>query len=199
MHVVVASFDAATRTALQARTIDAGLAAPAAVGSGAALRALLDSERGEVIVAGAHWPEVDSFLMQGTASDTPVALLLDDGELRSSHPAVRRGASAVLPWGLPARSLAAALESVVAGLLVLPGGRGARPTGSKRPAQALSSRERDILALIANGLPTKQIARRLQLSPNTIKHHLASAFAKLDARTRAGAVSEAIRRGEIAL
>lgn len=202
MQVVVASFDAAARAALQARTIDAGLAAPAVVDSSIALGRLLESDRLSVVVTGAHWPEVESFMMQGAASNTPVALLLDDGELRASHPAVRRGASAVLPWELPAPSLAAALEAVAVGLLVLPTeAPTAAPTAQalQPRVQALSARERDILALVANGLPTKQVARRLALSPNTIKHHLASAFAKLGARTRAGALSEAIRRGELAL
>ncbi len=199
MQVVVASFDAAARAALRARTIDAGLAAPAVVDSSVALGRLLESDRLSVVVTGAHWPEVESFMMQGAASNTPVALLLDDGELRASHPAVRRGASAVLPWELPGPSLAAALEAVAVGLLVLPTAAAPTAPALQPRVQALSARERDILALVANGLPTKQIARRLALSPNTIKHHLASAFAKLGARTRAGALSEAIRRGELAL
>ena len=66
-------------------------------------------------------------------------------------------------------------------------------------SSALSTRERELLELVASGLTNKSIARRLDLSINTVKYHLASIFAKLDARTRAEAVSEAARRGELML
>jgi DNA-binding CsgD family transcriptional regulator len=56
-----------------------------------------------------------------------------------------------------------------------------------------------LLELVASGLTNKSIARRLDLSINTVKYHLASIFAKLDARTRAEAVSAAARRGELML
>ena len=73
---------------------------------------------------------------------------------------------------------------------------GAAPLGS---SARLSARERELLELVASGLTNKSIARRLDLSVNTVKYHLASIFAKLDARTRAEAVSEAARRGELML
>jgi DNA-binding NarL/FixJ family response regulator len=52
---------------------------------------------------------------------------------------------------------------------------------------------------VAAGLGNKAIARRLALSVNTVKYHLASIFTKLDARSRVEAVSAAARRGELML
>jgi len=52
---------------------------------------------------------------------------------------------------------------------------------------------------VASGTSNKGIARVLGVSVNTVKFHLAAAFAKLDVTTRAEAITEAIRRGELSL
>jgi DNA-binding CsgD family transcriptional regulator len=71
------------------------------------------------------------------------------------------------------------------------------PAGSNE--SPLSPRERTILELTGGGLSTKAIARRLGISPNTVKFHLQAAFEKLGVTTRAEAVMAAIRRGELAV
>ena len=68
----------------------------------------------------------------------------------------------------------------------------------RRPAR-LTSREREVLALVATGISNKGIARQLQVSPNTVKFHIAAILDKLDAATRAEAVAAAVRRGELSL
>jgi DNA-binding NarL/FixJ family response regulator len=73
---------------------------------------------------------------------------------------------------------------------------GLEPRRSGRP---LTTREREILALVASGTSNKGIARALTVSANTVKFHLAAVFDKLNAATRAEAVAEAIRRGELSL
>lgn len=69
----------------------------------------------------------------------------------------------------------------------------------RRNARPLTARERQILALVASGTSNKGIARALSVSANTVKFHLAAVFDKLNAGTRAEAVTEAIRRGELSL
>lgn len=69
----------------------------------------------------------------------------------------------------------------------------------RRNGRPLTSREREILALVASGTSNKGIARALAVSANTVKFHLAAVFDKLNAATRAEAVAEAIRRGELSL
>ena len=55
----------------------------------------------------------------------------------------------------------------------------------------LSARELEVLRLLAEGHSNKEMARRLNLSPNTVKTHLANLYGKLDARRRTQAVSRA--------
>jgi DNA-binding NarL/FixJ family response regulator len=63
----------------------------------------------------------------------------------------------------------------------------------------LSNREREILALLADGLVNKQIAARLGISTNTVKTHLELLFDKLGVATRAEAVATGVRRGLLLL
>jgi DNA-binding NarL/FixJ family response regulator len=77
-----------------------------------------------------------------------------------------------------------------------PPSEGLQPRRNGRP---LTSREREILALVASGTSNKGVARALSVSANTVKFHLAAVFDKLNAATRAEAVAEAIRRGELSL
>jgi DNA-binding NarL/FixJ family response regulator len=130
----------------------------------------------------------------------PVALLLEEQLLDARHAAFRAGAAALLPWPVPVTALARALDSIASGFRLLPRRPSLTPAAAPRASpSALSTRERELLELVASGLTNKSIARRLELSINTVKYHLASIFAKLDARTRAEAVSEAARRGELML
>lgn len=67
------------------------------------------------------------------------------------------------------------------------------------PSGRLTDREREVLEWVAAGISNKGIARRLGLSPNTVKFHIATLLAKLGASTRAEAVAAAARRGELSL
>jgi DNA-binding NarL/FixJ family response regulator len=64
---------------------------------------------------------------------------------------------------------------------------------------ALTSREREVLQLMAQGLPNKTIARRLSISQHTVKFHVASILAKLGAASRTEAVTVGARRGYVLL
>ena len=62
----------------------------------------------------------------------------------------------------------------------------------------LTARETDILRLLAGGLTNRQIARRLHLSPGTVRNHLGRVFPKLDAIDRTQAAVRAVELGLIA-
>lgn len=64
---------------------------------------------------------------------------------------------------------------------------------------ALTTREREILALLADGLGNKQIAARLGISANTVKTHLELLFDKLGVSSRAEAVATGVKRGLLML
>ncbi len=63
---------------------------------------------------------------------------------------------------------------------------------------ALTSRERDIVKSVADGLKNKEIALRLSISETTVRHHLTSVFAKLDVSDRLGLVIYAYKNGLVA-
>ncbi|MGC2522307.1 MAG: helix-turn-helix transcriptional regulator, partial [Stellaceae bacterium] len=59
---------------------------------------------------------------------------------------------------------------------------------------ALTPREIEVLAALAGGLGNKGVARRLGISPHTVKFHIEALFRKLGAATRAEAVAKGLRR-----
>jgi DNA-binding CsgD family transcriptional regulator len=59
----------------------------------------------------------------------------------------------------------------------------------------ISDREREVLALLAAGRSNKEIARQLDVSPNTVKTHVAKLFVKLSARRRTEAIARARELG----
>lgn len=63
--------------------------------------------------------------------------------------------------------------------------------------EALTAREHDVLALVADGLPNREIAHALSISEHTVKFHLASIFGKLGVSTRTEAVQKGVRLGVI--
>ena len=62
-------------------------------------------------------------------------------------------------------------------------------TAGTRSLDALSAREREVLALVADGLSNAAIAARLRLSDHTVKRHIANILLKLDLPTRAAAAA----------
>ncbi|TQF33716.1 helix-turn-helix transcriptional regulator [Bradyrhizobium sp. UNPA324] len=99
----------------------------------------------------------------------------------------------------------AALLGNVAGLrLAAPGEQAAATIVARDPRVmpddiALTQRELDVLALMAEGASNKMIARRLGISVHTVKFHVGSLLDKLDATGRTDAVAHAARRGVIEL
>jgi DNA-binding NarL/FixJ family response regulator len=65
--------------------------------------------------------------------------------------------------------------------------------------EALTHRELQVLELLAEGLPNKGIADRLQISDQTVKFHIASIMGKLGTSNRVETVRRAVRRGLLTL
>lgn len=77
------------------------------------------------------------------------------------------------------------------------GGNGNGSAGGAEATRALSSRESEILGLLAEGLTGEEIAKRLVLSPETVRTHIRNAMEKLGAKTRVEAVVKAVDLGEV--
>jgi pimeloyl-ACP methyl ester carboxylesterase len=69
------------------------------------------------------------------------------------------------------------------------------PSDGERARGALSAREHEVLALVAQGLSDRDIAERLVVSPHTVHRHVANIRTKLGSGSRAAAVAEAARTG----
>jgi two-component system, NarL family, nitrate/nitrite response regulator NarL len=69
------------------------------------------------------------------------------------------------------------------------------PSGPELPP--LSKRELEVLALLASGMTNKEMARTINLSPETIKDHLMNLYRKLDAQDRLGALDKARALGMV--
>ena len=114
--------------------------------------------------------------------------------------ALRAGATGYLLKTAPARELVNAVRSVATGAMTLGAevsqklaahmARGDAPG----PRRNLSSRELEVLRLIAQGLANKEIAARLHISQRTVEGHLNNIFDKLGAASRTEAVYQAVQQ-----
>jgi DNA-binding NarL/FixJ family response regulator len=68
-----------------------------------------------------------------------------------------------------------------------------------RRRRGLTTREKEVLTLLARGYTGEEVARQLQVSAETVRAHVRNSVTKLHARTRLHAVVLALQRGEITL
>jgi DNA-binding NarL/FixJ family response regulator len=157
-----------------------------------------------------EWPHADGSDLDERALAPATMVLLERMETSAAQDAYASGASAVLAIDASADELHAALRAVAAGLVVIPSRlstelfAGARvasaEAGSRAPSTAsLTSREREVLALLAQGLANKVIASRLGITEHTVKTHIAAVYEKLNARNRAEVLVAAARQGLVML
>lgn len=140
--------------------------------------------------------------VRGSAARPAIVALSDQPAPLWTAASRASGLRAALPLRATSDELTGALRAVHAGLLVI------HPDALTPPAVAeargtsgapLTSREREILELIAEGANNRRIATRLAISRHTVKFHVASILAKLGARSRTEAVAVALRAGALAV
>jgi DNA-binding NarL/FixJ family response regulator len=176
-------FEVVLATATLAELVEAGF--------GAAEVAVVDAaEEGEGeldIVAGAG----PHFVLLAAEADERVGVWLIDG-------------CSVLPRGAAPAAVAGAARAALAGLVATSPGLAAEAlrferVGERRVAppafEALTRRERQVLAAMSNGLGNREIGGVLGISAHTAKFHVAQIIAKLQAQSRAHAVAKALRAG----
>jgi two-component system, NarL family, response regulator DesR len=116
--------------------------------------------------------------------DTRIVLVLEHMRGGPLRRALRAGAVAAVTATQVETALALAVRAASAGLVVVP-----EAMRERLEPPALSAREREVLALAAEGSTTAQIAARLTVSLGTVKRHLSSCFSKLGVENRSEALA----------
>ena len=206
IRVAVAATSAVRRAGLE--SIVRGDADLHLAGSFGALASLASFARGtelDVIVI-----DSDSIrdLLHVPAPDTAIVLLTEISDARSISRLLRSGVRAILSSESDEDDLLSAIYAVHDGLVLL-----SAPTAESLAAvygdqpldvgdelsEEITSRETEVLRMLAEGLVNKDIAVRLGISEHTVKFHISSILDKLGASTRTEAVTLGIRRGLITI
>lgn len=160
----------------------------------------------DVILLDWSGQEDESILMSDTSFQAAIVLLVDDLPKGTIAELLRAGVRGVISNEATATEMVGAIAAVAAGLTVLhpdvmetllpvlPATTRPLP---ETPIQALTSREVEVLGMLAEGLGNKTIARRLTIYEHTVKFHISSIFSKLNASSRTEAVILGARQGLI--
>ena len=146
-------------------------------------------------------------LAQALPGGTGLIALADSPDANWVGEALRSGVNAILSREVTADELRLAIMAADSGLILLhpssaqnPGNQSfAQNHSSIVPMESLTAREKEVLALVRDGLGNKEIAGRLNISEHTVKFHISSILGKLGAGSRTEAVSQGIRKGLITI
>ena len=161
--------------------------------------------RPDVVLMDVRMPGVDGIealrKLRDLGNPARVLVVTSFTEKRTVVPALRAGAAGYVYKDVDPEALASAIRSVHAGQVVLQPevaeallSQGEEGGGQGRGG-SLTDREREVLALIADGRSNREIARRLVLSEKTVKTHVSNILMKLDLADRTQAALWAVRHG----
>jgi two-component system, NarL family, response regulator YdfI len=145
-------------------------------------------------------------LLLEPTSDAAIVLLTEVTEARSISRLLRSGVHAILSRTSDPDDVLSAIYASYDGLVLLSTATaeslaavyGDQPLEVEAElSEEITSRETDVLRMLAQGLVNKDIAARLGISEHTVKFHISSILDKLGASTRTEAVTVGIRRGLI--
>jgi DNA-binding NarL/FixJ family response regulator len=171
-----------------------GIVVAGEAGDGPTALTLAGSLRPDIVLLDLRLPGVDgSALIEPLRAAGPRVLVLTSAtEPAVAARAVRAGAAGVLYKDIDPDALVRAIRAVRDGhVLLAPEAVGSLLRGSR--AKALTPRESEVLARIAEGRSNREIARLLRLSEKTVKAHVSSVLAKLGVQDRTQAAVYAVR------
>lgn len=169
--------------------------------SGAGGEATISERRPDVAVVGVDLPDergtelVRRMRAGGAGSKFVLYTGLDEPEVLEA--AYRCGARGLVAKPAALSVLVDALREVWRGGRYFDRSFAPKGANGQQREKALSGREAEVLGMLADGLTGEQIAKRLVLSPETVRTHVRNAMEKLEARTRTEAVVKALDQGEV--
>jgi DNA-binding NarL/FixJ family response regulator len=155
--------------------------------------------RPDVLVLDIQMPELTGVAAAGeiarAAPDVAVLMLTMFDDDDSVFAAMRAGARGYVLKGAQQEEIVRAIQAVAAGEAIFGPGIARRvlglvsaPAVAAVPFPALTSREREVLDLIAAGVRNAEIARRMSIAPKTVANHIAAIFSKLQVADRSQAI-----------
>lgn len=151
------------------------------------------------------WHDVNAIVWDGEPDDElgidlPILALLEDGIVASR---TLQWARAILSRSASAEQMVAALQAITQGLVVverrflevLP----VQETSNTGIPEHLTERELEVLQQLAEGLSNKAIAKRLEISENTVKFHVNALLEKFEVGSRTEVVIRAIQNGLVTI
>jgi DNA-binding NarL/FixJ family response regulator len=172
------------------------------VQAGEAVLEAIERLRPEVVIMDVRLPGIDGIsAIKRIAESSPevqTVMFSAYGDKRLLSDAIAAGARGYVMKGSPPEDLLRAVRTVTGGKpFVDPSLSPALLMSTVGPDAPLSEREREILQLLAEGLHTDEVARRIGLSSETVKSDTKRAILKLEADTRVHAVAIALRQAII--
>ena len=129
------------------------------------------------------------------APDTLIAVYTADTDQSIVAAVFDAGAQALILKDAPLADLAQALRAICAGQRYVDPALAQVMLKGAASKPALTPREAEVLAHVADGLSHQEIGSRLSISPETVRTHVRKACERLNARTRTHAVATALRLG----
>lgn len=179
MHMLLGNLDLARDAMEHAVQLHARYRLPTFVGDPRTSLAMLHQQCGQLEVA---WQTFAPVLDEARRDDTIGAWLVEPRERMSRL-------LALVPASLATEPDVQALLARQAQWQPAPGGPAQVPDASETATSDLSGREREVLVLLATGQSNKLIARALDLSPHTVKRHVANVLGKLGVVSRGEAAA----------
>ena len=173
--------------------------------NGAEAVALADRLKPHVVLTDLSMPEMDGVTaiarIKAEHRDIHILVLTTYDSDSDVLPAIEAGAIGYLLKDSPREELFEAIRAAAQGKPLLTSSIAARLMERMRgPAvEALSSREIDVLKLVARGASNKEIAGKLYVTEATVKSHLIHIYGKLNVADRTAAVTKALERGILRL
>ena len=202
LRLVVADDHPIWREAVERDLAAAGLVVVGTAGDGAKAVRVCAATRPDVLVCDLQMPGLSGVeVARAVSATTKVLVLSASGEQQDVLEAVKAGASGYLVKSATAAELVDAVRRTAAGDAVFtPGLAGLvlgeyRRTAEDESAPKLTSRETEVLRLVAKGLTARQVAERLVLSHRTVENHVQNTLAKLQLHNRAQLVRYAVEKG----
>jgi DNA-binding NarL/FixJ family response regulator len=208
VKIVIADDHALFRDGLRSLLTAQGHEVVAEARNGKEAIALAKAHNPDVVLMDLSMPELDGMsatrLLVSEAPGIRVVILTASEDDASLFDAIKAGAQGYLPKNLEADDFFSLLERVTSGEPVLTPALArrllqefAKPVQKEQPAEeeALTAREREVLELMVEGVTSnRKLAKRLNLSENTVKFHVRNILDKLRLHDRAQVVGYALRR-----